>query len=212
MKSLLATVLILFFAAAAAAQKRVEIFFDAEGVRRSGSVADFTPGTTRFEPQFQSGGGVGGGFNFFMSDRVSLEAKVAALATKTRVRIVGSDFIGTADLGWAQLYPISAVLQWHLAEHGAFRPYLGAGVVHTILRNINRQVGEGARGIRFKDPTGLVVDGGLELSLARKWSLLGDARYVPMETSSSVTFPGTSAGLKMHVRPLIVSFGAGYKW
>jgi outer membrane protein W len=210
MKPLLLTLGVIAFALPAAAQ--VEIFFDAEGVRRSGQTSEFTPGVTRFEPEFRTGGGVGGGLNIFVSDRVSIEAKIAALATKTRVRIVGSDFVAVADLGWAQLYPISAVLQWHLLERGAFRPYLGVGVVHTVLRNINKQVGVGATGIRFKDPTGAVVDAGLELSLARKWSLLGDARYVPMETNSTVTFPGTVSALKMHVRPLIVSFGAGYKW
>ena len=91
------------------------------------------------------------------------------------------------------------------------RPYIGGGVVHTILRNVNKQVG-GASGIRFKDPTGVVIDGGVEFKLARKWSLLGDARYVPMETNSRVTFPGTGSGLDMHVRPLIVSFGLGYRF
>ena|SRR5437868_12401213 len=211
MKALSATSLLVLLAASAAAQQRVEIFFDAEGVRRSGSTSEFTTGT-RFEPQFRTGGGVGGGLNFFFSDRVSLEAKLAALATKVRVRVVGSDFIGTADLGWAQLYPISAVVQWHLLERGAVRPYIGAGAVHTILRNINKQIGAGATGIRFKDPTGLVLDGGLELSLSRKWSLLGDARYVPMETNSRVSFPGTASALNMRVKPLIVSFGAGYKF
>ena len=211
MKALSATSLIVLFAASVAAQQRVEIFFDAEGVRRSGSVSKFTIGT-RFEPQFRTGGGVGGGLNFFFSDRVSFETKIAALATKTRVRIVGSDFIGTADLGWAQLYPISAVVQWHLLEGVAVRPYVGAGVVHTVLRNINKQVGAGATGIRFKDPTGLVVDGGLEFALGHKWSLLGDARYVPMETNSRATFPGTTSALNLRVKPLIVSFGAGYKF
>ena len=212
MKPLMIAAAIVLVAASAAAQRRVEIIFDAEGVRRSGATSEFTPGVTQFEPQFNTGGGVGGGFNFFLSDRVSVEAKVAALATKVRVRIIGSDFVATADLGWAQLYPISAVLQWHLLERGAIRPYIGAGVVHTVLRNINKQVGAGATGIRFKDPTGLVLDGGLEIALARKWSLLGDARYVPMETRSRVTFPGTTSALNMRVRPLIVSFGAGYKF
>jgi outer membrane protein len=212
MKRLMLAIAICLLAASAAAQQRVEIFFDAEGVRRSNVTSRFTPGTTEFEPQFNTGGGVGGGFNFFLSDRVSLETKVAALATKVRVRIIGSDFVGTADLGWAQLYPISAVVQWHLLEHGAFRPYIGGGAVHTILRNINKQVGAGASGIRFKDPTGVVVDGGVEISLARKWSLLADARYVPMETKSRVTFSGTGSALNMRVRPLIVSFGAGYKF
>ena len=212
MKSLCVAAALLALAASAAAQRRVEVFFDAEGVRRSGATFSFTPGVTRFEPQFNTGGGVGGGLNFFLSDRVSLGAKVAGLGTKVRVRIIGSDFIGTADLGWAQLYPISGVLQWHLLERGAVRPYVGAGVVHTILRNVNRQVGAGATGIRFKDPTGIVVDGGLEFSLGRKWGVLADARYVPMETNSRVSFPGTSSTLAMHVRPLIVSFGLGYRF
>ena len=210
MKPLRNIAIVLSLAAPAAAQNRVDIFFDAEGVHRSGVTSNFTPGL-RFEPQFNTGGGVGGGLNFFLTDRVSLEAKLAALGTKVRVRMFGSDFVAIADLGWAQLYPISAVIQWHLLERGAVRPYIGAGVVHTILRNVNKQVGGGASGIRFKDPTGVVVDGGVEFKLARKWSLLGDARYVPMETNSRVTFPGTTSGLNMHVRPLIVSFGLGYR-
>ena len=211
MKPLLAAAVLSLATSAAAAQQRVDLFVDAEGVRRSGAVSNFTPGVTRFEPQFNTGGGVGGGLNFFLTDRVSLEAKVAALGTKVRVRILGSDFVAIADLGWAQLYPISAVLQWHLVERGAVRPYIGGGVVHTILRKVNKQIG-GASGIRFKDPTGVVIDGGVEFKLARKWSLLGDARYVPMETSSRVTFPGTRSSLDMHVRPLIVSFGLGYRF
>src|SRR6266496_3541544 len=209
MKLLLISAAFVSIAVTAIAQPRVDIFFDVEGVRRTGRTSGLTPGVTRFEPQFKTGGGVGGGLNFFISDRVSLEAKVAGLASKTRIRIIGSDFIGTADLGWAQLYPISAVLQWHLLEGVAVRPYIGAGVVHTILRNINKQVGGGATGIRFNDPTGLVVDGGLELALGRKWSVLADARYVPMETNSRATFPGTTSALNLKVKPLIVSFGAG---
>ena len=61
------------------AQRRVDIFFDVEGVKRTGRLSTFSPGTTRFEPSFQNGGGAGGGFNLFVSDRLSFEAKVAAL-------------------------------------------------------------------------------------------------------------------------------------
>src|SRR5712664_2790554 len=95
------------------AQRRVDVFVDAEAVRRTGNVTSFSPGT-RFEPSFRSGGGAGGGFNLFVSDRLSFEAKVAGLGTKSRIRVVGSDFIAIADLGWAQVYPISAVVQWHM--------------------------------------------------------------------------------------------------
>jgi outer membrane protein W len=211
MRPLLAAALLLAWANVTEAQHRVEFFLDAEGVRRSESAFDFAPGSTVFQPHFDTGWGAGGGIKWFFSDRVSLEAKVAGLATQARVRVVAGDFVGTADLGWAQLYPISGVVQWHPLENAAVRPYLGAGVVYTILRNINKQVGGGATAIEFKDPTGLVLDGGLEFPLGHKWSILADARYVPMETSSHVSFPGTTSSLDMHVRPLIVSFGAAYR-
>ncbi len=193
------------------AQRRVDVFIDAEGVRRTGNVTSFSPGT-RFEPSFRSGGGVGGGINLFVSNRLSFEAKVAALGTKSRIRVVGSDFIAIADLGWTQIYPISAVMQWHMLEHGTVRPYIGGGVVHTILKNINEKFGPTATGIRFKDPTGLVVDGGIEFNLGRRWNLLADARYVPIESRSRATFPGTTSSVDLSVRPAIVSFGLGYRF
>jgi len=195
----------------ALAQRRVDVFFDVEGVQRTGKATNFSPGT-RFEPSFQNGGGIGGGFNLFVSDRLSFEAKVAALQTKSRIRVVGSDFIATADLGWAQIYPISAVMQWHLLEHGTIRPYIGAGVVHTVLRNINERFGPTATGVHFKDPSGLVLDGGLEFNLGRRWNLLADARYVPIESKSRTTFPGTPSSVDLSVRPAIVSFGLGYRF
>jgi outer membrane protein W len=90
--------------------------------------------------------------------------------------------------------------------------YIGAGVVYTVLRNINERIGPSATGIRFKNPTGVVVDGGLEFNLARRWNLRADARYVPIETQSRATFPGTTSALDLHVRPAIISFGLGYRF
>ena len=86
--------------------------------------------------------------------------KVAGLASRLHLRRIGSDFAAVADLGYAQIYPITALLQWHMLEHGTFRPYVGAGAGHVILRNIDKRA-IGTTGITFGDPTGLVVDGGL---------------------------------------------------
>src|SRR2546430_13063801 len=107
--------------------------------------------------------------------RLCSEAKVGARQPTPQRGCVGGDFGGTADLGWAQIYPISAVMQWHLLEHGTIRPYIGAGVVHTILRNINERFGPTATGVHFKDPSGLVLDGGLEFNLGRRWNQIGRA-------------------------------------
>jgi len=193
------------------AQRRIDLLIDAEGARRTGHNESFTPGT-RFEPQFGTGGGAGVGLNFFLSDRVSIEAKAAALESQLRVRIVGTDFIATANLGHAQIFPISAVLQWHLSEHGTIRPYLGVGVAHVILHDVNKAVSPSAAGIHFKDPTGLIVDGGLEFNLSKRFGIYGDARYIPVETQSTATFFPTTSSVKMNVRPLIVSGGIAWRF
>jgi len=192
-----------------AAQRRVDLIIDAEGVRRTGSTTHFEPGTVQFQPEFHTGGGIGGGVNWFFSDRVSLELKVAALESHLNMKAFGSDTVATIDLGDANIYPITAIVQWHMTEHGSIRPYLGAGAAHIILRNINRQTGP-IGGVDFDDPTGLVVDGGLEWRLSPRWSLTGDARYVPIETTAKATLIGPSTTVRMHVKPLIVGFGVAY--
>jgi outer membrane protein len=204
----------LFLIAAAlptAAQRRVDLILDVEGVRRAAAPVQFEPGTTSFDPHFQSGGGIGGGVNWFFSHRVSLEAKVSALETDMNIHTFGSDSFASIDIGRAYIYPISAIVQWHMTEHGSLRPYVGAGVSHTILHNINHDSGI-IGGVKFKDPTGVVVDGGLEWRLSDRWSFGGDARYVPIESNSTATFIGTGSSIRMHVKPLIVGFGVAYHY
>jgi len=210
MKQLLAFLVVAAIAAPAFAQRHVEFFVDAEGVR-PGSKATFEPNVVRFEPKFDTGGGLGGGINLFFTDRVSLETKVAALESRLHLRRSGSDFVTVADLGYAQIYPITALLQWHMLEGTAIRPYIGAGVGYVIMRNISRQT-FGLSGVKFDNPTGLVVDGGLELSLSKRWSVLGDARYTPIETRSNVTFVGAGSTARVDVKPLVVSAGIAYRF
>lgn len=193
------------------AQHRKDLIVDVEGGHRTGKNESFTPNTTRFDPRFDNAGGIGVGINYFLSDRVSVETKVAALRANLHVQVSGSDFRASADLGRAQIYPVSAILQWHLVEHGSVRPYIGAGIAHVILKDINRKVGT-ANGISFKDPTGLVVDGGLEIKVSPRWSLVGDARYIPVETKSRATFLGTLSATDIRVRPLIISTGLSWRF
>jgi outer membrane protein len=206
----MATVVLLLCCTPLFAQKRVDLIVDAEGVRRTGENTSFTPGT-RFDPSFSTGGGLGLGIDWFTSDRVSFELKVAALESDLTVRTIGSDFILVAQLGHAQVYPVTALVKWHVLEHGSLRPYLGIGAAYVILRDIERQTSRFS-GINFKDPIGLAIDGGLMLELSRRWALSGDVRYVPIETSSRASFAGTESSVELNVKPLIVGFGIGYRF
>jgi outer membrane protein W len=202
---------LLLSAAPAVAQNRVDLLIDVEGVRPTGGVKAFAPGV-QFVPRFDTGGGIGVGLNWFLGDRVSVETKIAGVGTRMHLRIVSSDSIHNVDLGNAQLYPISAMLQWHLLEGGAIRPYVGAGAVYTLLRDIEKDIPlSTATGIEFRDPFGLVVGGGLEWNLSKQWSLYGDARYVPMETEARATFRSTTAETRFNTRPLIISTGISFR-
>jgi outer membrane protein W len=191
-----------------AAQSRFELILDAEGVHRNAdapSVPD-EAGLT-YQPSFENGGGIGGGVNWWMSGRTSLEVKVAGLASKTRVVLVGEDYVYQADLGWSQVYPITAVAQWHPVEHGSFRPYIGAGVAYVILRNIGKT--DTTPEEVFGNPWGFVLNAGLRVPLSKRWSLMGDAKYIPVETSGTVRF-GTSTQVDLEVKPLVVGVGVVY--
>jgi outer membrane protein W len=209
MKPLLAGLALLLLASPAMAQRALELIVDAEGVRRTADDVEFAPGRTRFVPTFATGGGVGAGLNLWLSGRVSVEAKVAGVESHLTVRTAGSDFVVNTDLGRAQIYPVTVVVQWHPMEHGTLRPYLGIGAAHIILRDIERR---SDLNVRFHDPTGLVLDGGFRLRFSSRWSAIADARYVAIETRTRATFIGTTAATELHVRPVVVAVGAAYRF
>jgi outer membrane protein len=185
----------------------VEILVDAEGVHRQ-SGADTA--VSAYRPEFDNGGGLGVGLNWFFTGRMSLEVKAAVLATEMRLRSVQGDFVGTVTVGSVNMIPVTALVQWHPFEEGALRPYVGAGVAHIFVEDID------AEGLvprtDFSNPTGLVLDGGVRFSLSSRWSLTGDARYVPIETSGSVRFGNSDSEADLDVRPLVVGFGVAYRF
>ena len=207
MKRLIVFALLLVVAVPAAAQ-RVDLIVDAEGVRRTNRFV-FEPNQVRYEPQFNNGGGLGIGVNWFFSSRVSMELKAAALDSRLRVRRMGSDFVAVADVGHAQIFPITALLQWHMLEEGAIRPYIGAGAGYVVLKNIEKPFIE-AQGVEFDDPTGLVVNGGILIPISKRFSATADARYTPIETQARAAFIGTPSRVEIEVKPLVVSFGIAY--
>jgi outer membrane protein len=198
----------LLFAALSAFAGDVEIIVDAEGVHRQSDIDADRTGTF-YEPEFDNGGGLGVGVNWFMTGRVSLELKAAVLASDMQIRIVDGDFVGKVNVGYVNMVPVTAVVQWHPFEDGvALRPYVGAGVAHVFLEDVAEE-GLVPR-TEFSNTTGLVLNAGLRVSVSKRWSLAGDVRYVPVETSGRVRFANQETESDLDVRPLIVGFGIVY--
>ena len=198
----------LLVALPAVAERKLELIVDVEGVRRS-EIGQVTGGV-RYQPDFDNGGGIGAGLNWWLSDRTSLEVKVAGLESQMHVRIVRSDAIIQGDLGSAQLFPLTAILQWHPLEGTGIQPYIGVGAAYILLRDIEGT--SATPDVTFEDPMGLVLNAGLRVPLSKRWSFTGDARYIPVESSGSVRFGEGSdaARADIHVRPLVIGLGVAY--
>ena len=206
LKSVTALSLILLAAPPLLAQRHLDLIVDAEGVRSDRAV-QFEPNVVVYEPRFDDGGGAGLGLNYYFSSRVSLEVKASILTSRLRLRRTGSDFFANADLGRAHIYPLTAVLQWHMLDPGAaIQPYLGVGAGHVIIEDLKKRTLDIA-GIEFEDPTGVVVNGGFLIGLSRKLSASVDLRYTPLETQARARFVGTESVTEIDVKPLVVAVG-----
>ena len=209
MNRTLAIAILVLTAVSVEAKPRFELIATADGVRRN-SGANLEPGII-YDPEFDTGGGLGVALNWHVAERASIEAKVSALTSNTRLRVMLSDFIGTVDLGRSNIYPVMLTMQWHpFADGGTFRPYVGAGVAHVLVQSI--EATPLTPEVDFNNPTGLLVNAGLRVSLSDAWHLVGDARWVPVETSGGVRFGPESPVIDMDVRPLVVGFGVAYRF
>ncbi|MDP9361950.1 MAG: hypothetical protein M3P29_10910 [Acidobacteriota bacterium] len=50
------------------------------------------------------------------------------------------------------------------------------------------------------------------MHISKRWSVVDDGRYIPIETKSTATFAGTPSSVKMNVRPLIVFTGLSWRF
>ncbi|MGZ7080041.1 MAG: OmpW/AlkL family protein, partial [Thermoanaerobaculia bacterium] len=125
--------------------------------------------------------------------------------------IIGVDYALLARVGHVQVYPVTALLKWHVLEHGSLRPYLGVGAGHIFLHDIEKKTSS-FTGVQFDDPTGLVLDAGVLIQWSRRWALSGDVRYIPVESTSRATFRGTTSAVDLNLKPLIAAFGIDYRF
>ncbi|HXI13837.1 MAG TPA: OmpW family outer membrane protein [Thermoanaerobaculia bacterium] len=191
----------------AAQSQRLSILGGAQFVQRTG-MNEFREDVvgTQFDVTFDAGGGVGFGFNYFLSDHLSIEAKSSLVESTSSLRIrTSSDSIAILKLGRTRTYPSTAVLQYHFATKGDLRPYIGAGGAYTFVKDVETAVGK----IEFEQESGLVVNAGFDVRLSDQWAVNLDAKYVPLETSAKAV--STNAA-DLRIKPIIFFGGLRYKF
>jgi outer membrane protein len=155
--------------------------------------------------------GYGIGANIFFGERISTEFAIVRVNSDVnfRQRAVAN---GNTQ---AEMMPITAVLQFHLAPHGRFDPYVGAGAAYVLiddvdtpdeLNNINFER------LDFKDDVGLALNAGLGIRLSNNLGITLDAKYVPLESSATAVRTTGNQDVKFDINPVILSAGLSLRF
>ena len=171
-------------------------------------------GTAQLETDFDSGAGVGVALAYYITDNLALEARGSVVRSEMSVRIrTSSDAVAVINLGDFELFPLGAVLQYHIPTSDRLRWFVGAGAGYLIVGDVDTAgTAIGAERIEFESSVGLIVNGGFNYNFGDRWALNADARYAPIETDSEALFVGRDEVEEIHVEPLIVSAGLSYRF
>lgn len=111
---------------------------------------------------------------------------------------------GSTKLGSVDALPPSLLLQYHFADLGAFKPYVGAGINYTIFTDhrVNPAI--------TVDQTSLGLAGqvGFDYFLTKNVALNFDVKYV--QISTDVKAPGKIG--KLELNPVTAGVGVGYRF
>lgn len=169
-------------------------------------------GTSRLETDFESGAGAGIAVAYFFNDNIALEARGSLIRPEMHVNIrTAQDTVAVIDLGEVNLFPLAAVLQYHIPTSKELRFFVGAGAGYLIVSDIETEGSVLGDRIEFEESLELIVNGGFNWHFDERWALNADARYVPIETDAETLF-GSGQIEEFNIEPLIISAGLSYRF
>jgi outer membrane protein len=155
--------------------------------------------------------GYGIGANIFFGGRISTEFAIVRVNTDVnfRQRAVAN---GNTQ---AEMMPITAVLQLHLAPNGRFDPYVGAGAAYVLIDDVDTPDelnNIDFERLDFKDDVGLALNAGLGIRLTNNFGVTLDAKYVPLESSARAVRTTGNQDVKFDINPVILSAGLSLRF
>ena len=115
--------------------------------------------------------------------------------------------VGGSKAGTIRALPPSLMLQYHVTQLGAFKPYVGLGVNYTIFSKRNNILGGAAEVDRSS--LGLAAQVGFDYMLNKNWGLNLDVKYIQMDTDVRVS--GTKVGT-VDLNPITAGVGVSYRF
>ncbi|MDX1584240.1 MAG: OmpW family outer membrane protein [Thermoanaerobaculia bacterium] len=170
---------------------------------------------TRFEIDDEQGWG--GAINIFWADHITTELGVTWVEPDTIITET-SDIRAVVRNAQATILPITAVVQYHFRPDGWWDIYVGAGGAWVLFDDAANGAQEievdDIERIEFDDDAGLVANLGINILLADNIAANIDAKYVPLDSATTVVFASGEerSGIDVSFNPLIVSIGASWRF
>lgn len=115
--------------------------------------------------------------------------------------------VGGTKQGTIKALPPSLMLQYHVTQLGAFKPYVGLGVNYTIFSDRDNIL-NGAAEVEHAS-VGLAGQIGFDYMFSKNWGLNLDVKYIQMDTDVKVG--GTKIG-KLDLNPITAGVGVSYRF
>lgn len=156
--------------------------------------------------------GYGVAANIFFGNRISTEFAIVRVNTDVNIR---QRAVSNAGNTAAEMMPITAVLQFHLAPNGTFDPYIGAGAAYVLIDDVDAPDelnNLDFERLDFDDDVGLVLNAGLGIRISNNLGITLDAKYVPLESSARAVRTTGSQDVAFDINPVILSAGLSLRF
>lgn len=139
-------------------------------------------------------------FTYFFTPNFAAEL-VLTYPQKVDIKVAGN------AAGTIKALPPSLVLQYHVTQLGAFKPYVGLGLNYTLFSDRDNIL-DGAAEVDSSS-VGLVGQIGFDYMFSKNWGLNLDVKYVEMDTDVKVG--GNTIG-KLDLNPITAGVGVSYRF
>lgn len=115
--------------------------------------------------------------------------------------------VGGSKAGTIKALPPSLMIQYHVTQFGAFKPYVGLGLNYTIFTKRNNILNGAAEVDRSS--LGLAGQIGFDYMFSKNWGLNLDVKYIQMDTDVKV---GGNVIGKLDLNPITAGVGVSYRF
>lgn len=143
---------------------------------------------------------------YFFNDNLAAELILGT----TFANISGAGSIdGLGKVGKTWVLPPTATLQYHFANFGDFKPYVGAGLNYTMFYD---QKAKSADKLDIENTFGAALQAGFDYRIDDRWDFNVDVKKIFMQPKFDVTVGGTDYTGKAKLDPWLIGTGFGYRF